>query len=423
MIQNALIPHRTELMSPVGSYESLHAAIKAGADSIYFGVEQLNMRARSSKTFTLDDLKEIARITSEQDIKSYLALNTIVYDDEIELMRSICDAAKAANISAVIASDVSAITYARSINLDVHISTQANISNIGAVQFYAQFSDVLVLARELTMEQIQSISAAIHKQNITGPSGELVHIELFIHGALCVSISGKCYMSLAAKNLSANRGECIQTCRRQFRVIDEATNEELVIDNKFVMSPKDLCMIGSMDKLIEAGASVFKIEGRGRSSDYVYHATKAYRQAIDSYFAGTYTSDKIKEWTEKLENVFNRGFWHGGYYLGKKLGEWSGAYGSVAKKQKTYIGHVINYFAKPKIAQFSIDTHGLKVGDRIAVTGPTTGYEERVVESMFVDEQPAQAAQKGDDITIPFDVRVRKRDKLYVIHDRTQWQS
>lgn len=410
-------------MSPAGSYESLHAAIKAGADSIYFGVEQLNMRARSSKTFTLDDLHEIADITSKAGKKSYLALNTIVYDDEIPLMHSICDAAKTAGISAVIATDVSAITYARSIGLDVHISTQANISNIGAVQFYAQFSDVMVLARELTLEQIQNISNAIKAQNITGPSGELVQIELFIHGALCVSISGKCYMSLAAKNHSANRGECIQTCRRQYRVIDEATNEELLIDNKFVMSPKDLCMIGSMDKLIEAGASVFKIEGRGRSSDYVYHVTKAYREAIDSYFAGDYSADKIKAWTEQLENVFNRGFWHGGYYLGNKLGEWSGAYGSVAKKQKTYIGHVINYFAKPKIAQFSIDSHGIQVGDTIAVTGPTTGYEERIIESLYVDEKPANSAKKGDDITIPFDVRLRKRDKLYVIHDRTQWQS
>ncbi len=415
--------HHTELMAPAGSYESLHAAIKAGADSIYFGVEQLNMRARSSKTFTLNDLREISLMTAEHGLKSYLALNTIVYDDEIELMQSICDAAKASGISAVIATDISAITYARSINLDVHISTQANISNIGAVKFYAQFSDVMVLARELTLEQIRAIAETIKAQNITGPSGKLVQIELFVHGALCVSISGKCYMSLAAKNLSANRGECIQTCRRQFRVTDEATDEELIIDNKFVMSPKDLCMIGAMDQLVQAGATVFKIEGRGRSSDYVYHTTKAYREAIDSYFDGSYSSEKIQQWTNELENVFNRGFWHGGYYLGKKIGEWSGAYGSVATKQKTYIGHVINYFTTPKIAQFQIDSHSLKVGDTIAVTGPTTGYEERLVESLYVDDQPAQSAQKGDDITMPFDVKLRKRDKLYVIHDRTQWQS
>ncbi len=410
-------------MSPVGSYESLHAAINAGADAVYFGVEQLNMRSRSAKKFTLDDLKHIADVCEKNDVKSYLALNTIVYDDELPLMREICNAAKSAGLSAVIATDIAAIAYARSIGLNVHISTQANVSNIEAVAFYAHFADVLVLARELTLEQIQRINEQILARKITGPSGEPVRIELFVHGAMCVSVSGKCYMSLATTNHSANRGECLQNCRKRYRVIDETTHEELIIDNKFVMSPKDLCTIGFVDKLIEAGATVFKIEGRGRSSDYVFHTTRAYREAIDSYFDKSYTPDKIKAWTSELENVFNRGFWHGGYYLGAKLGEWSGAYGSVAKKQKTYSGYAVNYFVKSGIAEFIIENADVKVGDTIAVTGPTTGYEERVVKSLFVNDRPRESATKGDDVTIPFDVRVRRNDKLYVIHDRTTWQS
>ena len=412
-----------ELLSPAGAFESLHAAINAGADAIYFGIDQLNMRARSSKNFTLKDLHAIAQITSEQHVKSYLALNTIIYDDELAHMQTICDAAQAAGISAVIAGDISVMSYARSIGLEVHISTQANISNIKAVKFYAQFADVMVLARELDLDQIKYIADQTSQKQIIGPSGHPVRIELFVHGALCVSISGKCYMSLATKNYSANRGECLQTCRRRFRVIDDSSNEELVLDNQFVMSPKDLCMIGFMDELIEAGATVFKIEGRGRASDYIYHTTKAYREAIDSYVAGTYSAEKIKAWTERLENVFNRGFWHGGYYLGNKLGEWSGAYGSVAKKQKSYVGYAVNYFAKPQVAEFLIENKSIKLGDTIAVTGPTTGYEERTIDSLYIDEKPAEHAHKGADVTIPFDVRVRKNDKLYVIHQRTDWQS
>jgi U32 family peptidase len=412
-----------ELLSPVGSYESLHAAIKAGANAVYFGVEQLNMRSRSAKKFTLEDLKEIAETCNEGNVKSYLALNTLVYDHELPLMRDICDAAKTAGLSAVIATDISAVSYARSIGLNVHMSTQANISNIEAVEFYAKFADVVVLARELTLEQISNIVEEIKKRNIVGPSGELLKIELFVHGALCVSISGKCYMSLATTNHSANRGECLQNCRKQYRVIDESTKEELIVDNKFVMSPKDLCTIGFVDQLINAGALVFKIEGRGRSSDYVFHTTKAYREAIDAHFENSYTQEKVKDWTTRLENVFNRGFWHGGYYLGAKLGEWSGAYGSVAKKQKTYIGYVLKYFAKAGVAEFTIENAGVKVGETIAVTGPTTGYEEREINSLYVDDKPNDSAKKGETMTMLFDARVRRHDKVYVIHDRTAWQS
>ena len=412
-----------ELLSPVGSYESLHAAIKAGADAVYFGVEQLNMRSRSARKFTLDDLENIAKECREHVVKSCIALNTIIYDTELPLMQEICDAAKNAGLSAVIATDISAIAYARSIGLRVHISTQANVSNIEAVAFYAQFADVIVLARELSLEQIRNITDQIHRRDIRGPAGEPVKIELFVHGALCVSISGKCYMSLATTNHSANRGECLQNCRKSYRVIDELTNEELVIDNKFVMSPKDLCTIGFIDQLINAGAAVFKIEGRGRSSDYVFHTTKAYREAIDSYFEKSTTPEKIKQWTTQLENVFNRGFWHGGYYLGARLDEWSGAYGSVAKKQKTYCGFVSNFFSKLGVAQIMLENAGISVGDTIALTGPTTGYEERILESMYVNDRPADTAQKGDDVTIPLDVRVRRKDKLYVIHNRTAWQS
>ena len=414
---------RIELLAPAGSFESLNAAIKAGANAVYFGVEQLNMRSRSAKKFTLEDLREIVDICHQNNVKNYLALNTIIYDDELPLMRQISDAAKAAGVTAVIASDMSAISYARSVDLNVHISTQANISNIEALDFYAQFADVVVLARELSLGQIRQMAEQIKGRHIVGPSGDLLKIELFIHGAMCVSISGKCYMSLATTNHSANRGECLQNCRKTYRVIDESTNEELVIDNKFVMSPKDLCTIGFLDQLINAGATVLKIEGRGRASDYVFHTTKAYREAIDAYFDKTLTPEKISAWTTKLENVFNRGFWHGGYYLGEKLGEWSGAYGSVAKKQKSYVGYVLNYFSKAGVAQFIIENADIKIGDTIAVTGPTTGYEEHVITGLFVDDHPQETATKGDDVTLKFNSRIRRKDKIYVIHDRTTWQS
>lgn len=413
----------TILLSPAGSWESLHAAIKAGADAVYFGVGQLNMRARASKPFALTDLAAIADLTRDRRVESYLALNTLLYDDDLPLMRQICDAAKEEQISAVIATDIAAVTYARSIGLPVHISTQTNISNMEAVKYYARYADVMVLARELTLEQIEKIVQEIEQQNITGPSGDLVSIELFVHGALCVSISGKCGMSLATTGHSANRGDCLQPCRRSYRVSDEETGEELVIDNQFVMSPKDICMIAGMDKLINAGVRVFKIEGRGRSSEYVYHTTRAYRQAIDAVFASEYSPEKIAAWTVELGSVFNRGFWHGGYYLGKKMGEWAGAYGSVATRQKSYVGYALNYFNKAQIGQFQIENGEIAVGETIAVTGLTTGYEERLLSELFVNGQPATRAVKGDDVTIPFDAKLRRHDKLYVIRERSDWQS
>lgn len=414
---------KIELMAPAGSRESLNAAIKAGADSIYFGVDKLNMRARAAKPFHISDLKEISNICKQNGIKCYLALNTIIYDDEMDLMRTICDAALEANLSAIIATDISTILYARKIGLAVHISTQANISNLESVRFYSQFADVLVLARELTLPQIAHICDEIKKQNIHGPSGKLVQIELFVHGALCVSIAGKCYMSLALTNHSANRGDCLQNCRRSYRVIDDATGNELKIDNRYVMSPKDLCTIDFLDQLIGAGATVFKIEGRGRSADYVFKVTRAYRKAIDSYFQGKFTMEKSKDWKKDLQSVFNRGYWEGGYYLGKRLGEWSGAYGSRATKQKKYVGFVKNYFARPKIAQIMIENESLHIGDQIIAIGPTTGYAETDVESIFVNEKPAQGAAKGDDITIPFPEKLRRNDKIYIIRDRTHWQK
>jgi len=424
MMMNELNKKKYNVMAPAGSWESLHAAIKAGANSVYFGVAQLNMRARAAKPFQLKDLPEIAETCKKAGVESYLTLNTIVYDEELPLMRDILDAAKNAGVSAVIATDMSVIQYASEIGLEVHISTQANISNIGAVKFFSRFSPVMVLARELTLKQIHNIYKQIQDEKITGPNGALVRIELFVHGALCVSISGKCYMSLGLYNHSANRGDCLQTCRRTFKVTDEHSGDELVVDNKFVMSPKDLCTISIIDQLMMAGARVFKIEGRGRSADYVFHTTKCYREAVDAVLAGTFTQDKVNAWTERLENIFNRGFWYGGYYHGAPLGEWSGAYGSRAKMQKTYIGQVSNYFKKPKIAEFLLHNDcNLTCGDKIAVIGPTTGYAELTIESMYVNDKPAQSAHKGDTITLPFPELLRRNDKLYVIRPRTHWQS
>jgi len=412
-----------ELMAPAGSYESLMAAIHAGADSVYFGVEQLNMRACSANNFSLDDLKKIASICKKNKVKSYLTLNTVLYDHDISLMKDICEAAKNAEIDAIIVSDMAAIQYARSLGLNVHISTQVNISNIESVKFYAQFSDVIVLARELTLKQIKNICEEIESYDIKGPSGELVKVEIFAHGALCVAISGKCYMSLATYNASANRGACLQNCRRAYRVIDEETGDELVIDNKYVMSPKDLCTIGFIDKLLDAGVSVLKIEGRGRKEDYVHVVIKSYKEAIDSYLSGAYNKEKITKWVKCLESVYNRGFWHGGYYLGKKLGEWSGDYGSQATKEKILVGKVKNYFMKSQVAHFILDGGSLKEGDEILVTGPTTGVVESRVSSIYKDENKVLSASKGDDITIPLPVKVRAGDKLYLLVQRANGKN
>jgi len=417
------LQNKIELMSPAGSYESLMAAIKAGTNAVYFGVGKLNMRARSAKNFQIDDLPTIARICSHDQISCYLALNSILYDDEIAEMQNLCDAAKDAGVSAVIASDISAINYASSIGLEVHISTQLNVSNLEAVKFYARYADVIVLARELKIGQIKSICDEIKRQDIRGPGGNLVRIELFIHGALCVSISGKCYMSDSLTGHSANRGECLQTCRRSYKVVDDVTGDELLIDNQYVMSPKDLCTIRFVDKLIECGATVFKIEGRGRREDYVYRVTRAYRQAIDSYYAGTFSAEITQQWEEELAKVFNRGFWHGGYYMGRHINDWSKSYGSRAKKQKVYAGYVKNYFSKARVAEFVIENGEVKIGDELMITGVTTGFVEITTESMYVNDVPADSAAKGDFVTIPVGEKVRRNDKLYLIIDRVDFQE
>lgn len=407
-----------EVMSPAGSFETMTAAIQAGANAVYFGIEQLNMRARAANNFTLADIPVIVEKCRAANVKTYLTLNTILYNHDIVLMKKICDAAKQHGISAIIASDIAAIGYANSIGLEVHISTQQNVSNIEAVRFYAKFADVIVLARELTLKQIEQITQTIEAENIRGPKGELVEIELFAHGALCVAISGKCYMSLATNNASANRGACLQNCRHSYRVTDEETGEELVVDNQYIMSPKDLCTIGFVDKILAAGVRVLKLEGRGRSVEYVYAVTKAYREAVDSYQAGTYTPEKIAAWTTQLESVFNRGLWHGGYYLGKKLGEWSGAPGSQATKEKIYVGSAEKYFVEPKVGQFKIEAHPLTTGSSIIVTGPTTGIIEVTVAEMRVNDAVVTEAKQGDIVTIPIPAVVRPSDKLYVLVDR-----
>jgi putative protease len=410
-------------MAPAGSWESLNAAIQAGADAVYFGTDSLNMRARAAKPFTGDDLQKITEICRKAGIESYLALNTLIYDQDLEQLKTQCRLAREAGASAVIASDIAAIRAARSEGLPVHISTQANISNIEAVRFYSQFADVMVLARELSLDQITSVNQSIQRESIRGPQGNLVATELFVHGALCVAIAGKCAMSLALTQHSANRGDCFQSCRRTYQVTDTETGQQLKIDNQYIMSPKDLCTIGSIDRLMASGSTVFKIEGRGRAVEYVYHTTKVYREAIDSVREGTYTKEKVKYWEEILKSVFNRGFWEDGYYLGHPLGEWSGSQGSRAIRQKTYIGRVLNYYRKPGIAQIQIMNDHLDVGEVLMITGPTTGYAEIQVGSLMVNDGVARTAVKGQHITIPFPVKVRRNDKAYVIRNRTDWQS
>ncbi|MFC1686292.1 U32 family peptidase [Nanoarchaeota archaeon] len=411
--------NKVEIMAPVGNFASLTAAVNAGADSVYFGVQSLNMRSLGAKNFTLEDLGEIVKICDEKDVKTYLTVNAVLYDEDLDLMKKIIDAAKKASISAVIASDIAAIKYANSIGVEVHSSTQLNISNIEAIKFYSKFTDVIVLARELNLEQIKNICEEIKKQDIRGPKGKLVKIEIFIHGALCVSISGKCYMSLALYNKSANRGECLQACRRSYKVTDEQTGNELSIENKYVMSPKDLCCISFLDQILKSGVSVLKIEGRARSPEYVDTVVKTYREAVDSYYEGSYTEKKVKRWIKDLERVFNRGFWQGGYYLGKKLGEWSKGPGSKATMTKKFIGKAQNYFVKTKIAQFYMNNGPLKIGDTIMIIGPTTGVLKTKIKGMYVEEKPVDEAKQGDEITIPIEKRVRESDELYLIEDKT----
>ena len=399
-------------MAPVGSRESLAAALHAGADSVYFGIESLNMRARSANTFTIDDLREIAKVCDEHGVKSYLTVNTIIYDEDLELMRKIVDAAKEAGISAVIAADVAVMDYCNRVGQEVHLSTQLNISNVEALKFYARFADVVVLARELNLKQVRKIYDAIQEQRITGPMGEPVRIEMFCHGALCMAVSGKCYLSLNELNASANRGACMQVCRRSYIVKDKESDIELEVDNKYIMSPKDLKTIHFMDEMIEAGVRVFKIEGRARGPEYVKTVVECYKEAIQSYIDGTFTEDKVKGWDERLKTVFNRGFWNG-YYLGQRLGEWSKNYGSEATEKKIYAGKGIKYFSNIGVAEFLIEAAEIKVGDKLLITGPTTGAMYVTLEEARVDLKPVDVVKKGAHVSFKVPDRIRPSDKLY----------
>ena len=407
-----------EIMAPVGSPECLAAAIRAGADSVYFGIENLNMRAHSASTFSIDDLRRIAEETRRFGIKSYLTVNTIIYGEDLELMRQIIDAAHEAGISAVIASDVAVMLYCREVGQEVHLSTQLNISNVEALRFYAQFADVVVLARELNMEQVQAIHEAIEAENICGPSGERVRIEMFCHGALCMAISGKCYLSQSNWGRSANRGECMQLCRRRYTVTDVETGTELDIENKYITSPKDLKTIGFIDKMLDAGVRVFKIEGRARGPEYVDTVVRCYREAIDTLVAPEGGREKflerLGEWDERLARVFNRGFWDG-YYQGKTIAEWNDCHGSKATERKVYCGRTVRYYSKLQVAEFKIEACELSVGDEILVTGPTTGALRATVSEIRYDLRPVETAQQGWHISIPLQTKVRRNDKLFVV--------
>ena len=402
-----------EIMAPVGSWESLTAAWQGGADAIYFGIEGLNMRSKSSVNFTLDDLRTIAAWCHEHGMKSYLTVNTVVYDSDIDYMHKIVDAARDAEISAIIASDMATILYARSIGVEVHISTQVNVSNSEAVKFYAQYADVMVMARELNLDQVKNIHNRIVSDDLRGPHGELVRIEMFCHGALCMAISGKCYLSLHETNSSANRGACRQICRRSYIVTDRDTGDELAIDNKYIMSPKDLKTIHFMNKMIDAGVRVFKIEGRARGPEYVRTVVSCYNEAINSIIDGTYSDEKITDWNERLSRVFNRGFWDG-YYLGQRLGEWTSKYGSSATRVKQYAAKGIRYFTKLGVAEFLMEAGELHVGDEVIVTGPTTGAVPVKVEEIRVDLKPVEKTVKGEHFSIKVGEKVRPSDKLFV---------
>ncbi len=401
-----------DLMAPVGSYESLRAAIQGGADSLYFGVGRLNMRARSSVNFTPDDLRSIVELCKENNLRSYLTLNIVFYDNELDEMKKIIDLAARYNVDAIIAADHASIIHAKSAGLEVHISTQVNISNVESVKFYAAYADVMILARELNLDQIKWIHDTIHNENITGPSGELIRLELFAHGALCMSVSGKCYLSLHNHNYSANRGECLQDCRRAYTARERETGLELDIENEYIMSPKDLCTIQFLNKIIDTGIRVLKIEGRARPPEYVQTVVECYNEAIHACVDGTYGRDKIENWKERLATVFNRGFWDG-YYLGQKLGEWSDVYGSKATRKKVYIAKGLNYFSKRKAAEFLCEAGQLKVGDDIIITGPTTGVIQEKIEEIRVDLERVEIAKQGERFSIPLKQMIRKSDKLY----------
>jgi putative protease len=401
-----------EIMAPAGSYESLMAAIQGGADSVYFGVEQLNMRAASSNNFTLDDLRNIASICRKNNLKSYITVNVVVYDQEIEQMHRIIDAAVESGISAVIASDLSVINYAFASGIEVHLSTQLNITNIEALKFYSRWADVAVLARELNLDQVRYIYNNIREKDIRGPRGDLIKIEMFAHGALCMAISGKCYLSLHENNKSANRGECYQTCRKSYIATGRESGYELEIDNEYIMSPKDLCTIGFVDKLIDAGVRVLKIEGRARSAEYVKEVTSCYDEAVRAIENGTYNREKTEAWTNRLSSVFNRGFWDG-YYMGRKMGEWNTNYGSSATKRKIYLGKITNYFTKLNVAEIKLENGDLNKGDTILITGPTTGVIEYITDEIRVDLKVTSKALKGELCSIKTSDYLRRSDKVY----------
>lgn len=401
-----------EIMAPVGSYESLYAAIDAGADAVYFGIEGLNMRARSSNNFTIDDLHNIAHTCASHGVKTYLTVNTIIFDTDIEKCHAIIDAAKEASITAIIASDIAAILYARSIGVEVHISTQVNITNIEAVRFYSQWADVVVLARELNLDQVSAIHQAIIAENICGPHEKPVRIEMFCHGALCMAVSGKCYLSLHEMNSSANRGACTQICRRGYTVTDRETGDSLDIENQYIMSPKDLKTIHFLNKMIDAGVRVFKIEGRARGAEYVKIAVQCYDEAIKAVCDGTFTEERIARWDDSLNRIFNRGFWNG-YYLGQRLGEWTSKYGSSATRTKVYAAKGVRYFSNIGVAEFLMENGELHTGDEVVITGPTTGAVIMTVDEIRVDLKPVDKAVKGDRFSIKTDTKIRPSDKMF----------
>lgn len=405
-----------EIMAPVGSYEALSAAIQAGAGSVYFGIGKLNMRSKSTKNFSLDDLHNIATICNEHNVKSYVTVNTVVFDEEIEEMHQLIDAVKANNISAIIASDQSVIQYAKTVGVEVHMSTQCNITNIEAIRYYSQFADVMVTAREVSLNQVKAITKKIEEQNIRGPKGDLIRIEVFCHGALCMAVSGKCYLSLDNFNTSANRGACVQTCRRAYTVQDRDKEITLDIENEYIMSPKDLCTLPFLDKLLDAGVKILKIEGRGRSPEYTKVTVGVYKEAVDAIINGTFTEDRIIEWTERLRSVYNRGFWDG-YYLGRKIGEWTERYGSQATKTKLFVGTVTNFFGKINVAEIRMETQDLNIGDNIMIIGPTTGVYEDQISEIRVDLKSVNASVKGELCSIPTKDVVRRGDKVYKVID------
>lgn len=408
--------NKVELLSPAGSFESLQAAIKGGANAVYFGIEQLNMRARSSSNFTIDDLKEIQKICKSSDVKTYITLNTIIYDHDVNLMKSIVDSAKKNKIDAVIACDHAVLSYAKQKGMPVHISTQANVCNAESVQFYSAYANTIVLSRELSLRQIADITKQIKRKNIKGPSGEPVKIEVFAHGALCMAVSGKCYLSLHSNFASANRGACVQNCRRSYIVTDKEEGVEFEVDNEYIMSAKDLCTINFLDKIIKAGVNILKIEGRGRAADYVYTTTKCYREAIDAIHNKTYTKAKVEKWMEQLSTVFNRGFW-GGYYLGKQMGEWTDDYGSKATKTKIYIGKGVGFYSKKKVGEFKLEANQLSTGNDVLITGPTTGVVYAKVTELRLKDASVDSVKKGDVFSMPVPGKIRPSDKLYKVTD------